>query len=104
MNQTVQKFLDFNGKTLMFLGKNGEYWVALKPICEALSVNYNRQYQNLKEDPIFSQLFAEQQMVAADGKLRKMICLPEKWIYGWLIQIQSNEPGLIEYKKLCYEV
>jgi hypothetical protein len=43
-------------------------------------------------------------MVGADKKVRKMACLPEKWVYGWLINIQSSSPELQEYKKLCYEV
>ena len=49
MKSKIKKFLEFNGKTISFLCKEGEYWVAIKPICEALGVNYNRQYQNLKK-------------------------------------------------------
>jgi len=104
MKQTVSKFLEFNGKTLVFLAVNGEYWIALKPICEALGVNWARQHTNLVSDPIFGQLYADQHMVGADKKVRKMACLPEKWVYGWLISIQSSSPELQEYKKLCYEV
>jgi len=33
-----------------------------------------------------------------------MTSLPEKWIYGWLMSVQSASPELIEYKKLCYEI
>jgi hypothetical protein len=43
-------------------------------------------------------------MVGADGKTRKMTSLPEKWIYGWLLSLQSKSPDLQQYKKLCYEV
>jgi len=85
-----KKFLEFNGRNIYFLAIDGKYWIAVKPICEALKVNYNRQFQNIKSDPILVQLFAEQQMVAADGKLRKMVCLPEKFIYGWIFTIQSS--------------
>jgi len=104
MKQQVSKFLEFNGKTLVFLAVNGEYWVALKPICEALNVEYTRAFKNVTADAIFGQLLAEQPMVGADGKTRKMISLPEKWVYGWLISIQSASPELNQYKKLCYEV
>jgi prophage antirepressor-like protein len=104
MNKKISKFLEFNGKTLYFLSKNGEYWVALKPICEAIGVNWARQHTNLITDPIFGQLYAEQHMVGADGKNRKMVSLPEKWVYGWLMGIQSASPDLLEYKKHCYEV
>lgn len=104
MNKQVSKFLEFNGKNLVFLAVDGQYWIALKPICEALNVNWARQHTNLVADPIFGQLYAEQHMVGADGKTRKMVSLPEKWVYGWLISIQSASPELNEYKKLCYEV
>ena len=104
MKQSVSKFLEFNGKTLAFLAVDGQYWIALKPICEALGVNWARQHTNLLADPIFGQLYAEQHMVGADGKSRKMISLPEKWVYGWLTSIQSASPELNQYKKLCYEV
>jgi hypothetical protein len=104
MNKQVSKFLEFNGKTLVFLAVEGEYWVALKPICEAIGVNYNRAYQELNTDPIFSQLFALQQMVGSDEKVRKMVSLPEKWIYGWVLSLKSASPELLQYKKLCYEI
>jgi hypothetical protein len=104
MNKKVSKFLEFNGQTLVFLAVDGQYWIALKPICEALNVEYTRIFKNTKNDPIFGQLLAIQPMVGADNKARKMASLPEKWIYGWLMGIQSASPELLEYKKLCYEV
>jgi hypothetical protein len=104
MKQSVSKFLEFNGKTLVFIAVDGEYWIALKPICEALGVNWARQHTNLVSDPIFGQLSTVQGMVGADNKVREMVSLPEKWVYGWLINIQSSSPELQEYKKLCYEV
>jgi hypothetical protein len=104
MNKRISKFLEFEGKTLVFLAVDGQYWIALKPICEALGVNYNRQFQEVKSNPVYSQLFAQKQMVAADGKMRKMVCLPEKRIYGWLMQIQSNVPGLNEYQIKCHDI
>lgn len=104
MNKQVSKFLEFNGKNLVFLAVDGQYWIALKPICEVLGVDYIRAFRNTKDDRIFGQLLSEQTMVAADGKSRKMASLPEKWIYGWIMQLQSTSEELLEYKKLCYEV
>ncbi|MFL9835021.1 phage antirepressor N-terminal domain-containing protein [Chryseobacterium terrae] len=98
------KFLQFNGKTIFFQSYDGNFWIALKPICEVLNVNYNRVFQNLKTDKIFSQLFAIQQMVGADNRLRNMVCLPEKFIYGWICSLQSDSEDLQNYKLECYEV
>ena len=104
MKKDIKKFLEFNGKSIHFLAVDGQYWIALKPICEALTVNWNRQFQNLKEDKILCQQFAEQQMVAADGKLREMTSLPEFFIYGWIFSIQSESVDLQSFKWECYRI
>jgi len=104
MSNSNRKFLEFNGKDIEFVFADGKWWVAVKPLCDALNVNYNRQFQNLKEEPILSQLFAEQQIVAADLKPRMMVCLPERYIYGWLFSIRSESEELLKYKGKCYDV
>ena len=100
----TEKFLQFNGKTIYFQSFDGQFWIAIKPICEALNLEYTRQFKNLKEDKILSQLLAEQPMVGADNRLRKMSSLPEKYIYGWLFSINSSSEEFLEYKKECYEI
>ena len=71
---------------------DGSWYVAVKPICEALNVDYTEQFKNLKEDEILSQLLCKHTTVAADNKQREMVCLPEKYIYGWLFSVKSNSP------------
>ena len=104
MKNEIRKFLEFNGKVIYFLSKDATYWIAIKPICEALNVDYIRQFKNLKEHHFLSQLLSEQTMVATDGKLRKMVCLPEKFVYGWLFSINSESEELKLYQFKCYEV
>ncbi len=104
MKNQIKKFLEFNGKSIHFLAVDGQYWIALKPICEALNVDYEAQRKNLKEDKILCQLPSEQTVVAADGKLRKMLCLPEFFIYGWIFNIQSASEELQAYKLECYRI
>lgn len=99
-----QKFLQFNGKTIFFQSYDGNFWIAIKPICEVLNVNYNRQLLTLKNDDFFSQLYSLQDMVGADNRVRKMVCLPEKYIYGWLLSLNSSSPELKSYKKECYDI
>jgi hypothetical protein len=104
MKNSIKKFLEFNGKAILFLDINGQYWVALRPICDALGINYSRQWQNIKSHKILSQLYAIQHMVGADLRLRKMVALPEKYIYGWLFSIKSESQPLQEYQMKCYEL
>lgn len=103
-NSPIEKILNFNDREISLVLADGQWWVAVKPVCEVLGVNYNRQFQNLKDDEILSQLFAEQQIVAADGKERNMLCLPERYVYGWLFGIRSESEELKKYKRECYDV
>lgn len=49
---THRKFLQFNGKNIVFLNVEGTYWIALKPILEALRMDADRSIKTLKNDPI----------------------------------------------------
>jgi len=99
-----EKFLEFNGKNIVFLKHDGVYWVAIKPICEALGVNFDRQYKNLLDHKVFGQLYAKQPMTGADNKLYKMVSLPERYVYGWIFQINSSSDQLAAYQKTCCDI
>lgn len=100
----TEQFLNFNGKNLILLSKDGIYWVAIKPICEVLNVEYTRQFKNLKNDEILASELAIQPIQVPGDQLRNYICLPEKYIYGWIFSINSESKELKEYKKECYNI
>ena len=105
MNKQIVKFLEFKGKNIVYLSVDGTYWIAVKPVCEALNIEYTRQYKNLKKDPILISALAKQPMqIPGDDQLREYICLPEKYIYGWIFSIRSDSKELQEYKMECYQV
>jgi len=102
-----EKFLEFNGKNIVFLNIDGVYWIALKPICEALNIDAFRSIKNVKSDPILGSEWSKQTtQVSKNGKkqLRNVTCLSEKYIYGWLFSLRSDSKELIEYKRTCYEL
>ena len=104
---THQKFLEFNGKNIVFINADGKYWIALKPISEALNIDTNRSYQNAKNDPILGPELAIQQMqVSKNGKsqLRNVTCIPEEFVYGWIFSLRSDSDELNQYKKTCYKL
>lgn len=96
--------LTFRDKNILYKRIDGCIWIAVKPVCEALNVNYNRQFQQLKAHPIFGAVFALQQMQVPGSQARKMICLPEEYIYGWLFSIHSDSEELIAYQRECNHV
>ena len=105
MNKQVVKFLEFRGKNLVYLCENSTYWIAVKPVCEALNINYNRQYQQIRKDAILVSAFAKKQMqIPGDDQIRKYFCLSEEFIYGWIFSIDSKSKELELYKRECYHV
>lgn len=104
MIQQIKNFIDFNGKNILFARVNGKYWISIKSVCEALNVNYNRQFQNIQNDPILRPAFANQQIQVYGNQSRNMACLPEYLVYGWVFSIKSNSQELVEYKKECYTI
>jgi hypothetical protein len=104
---THQKFLEFNGKNIVFLKVDGSYWIALKPICEALNIEYTRSFKNAKNDPILGPVLAKQPMqVSKNGKnqVRNMTCIPEQFVYGWIFSLRSDSEELTQYKRTCYQL
>lgn len=104
MEQSIKKFLEFNGKNIYFTAVNGEYYVAIRPICEALGVNYEQQLKNIKQDEELSEVSCMQKVIANDGKLREVVCLPEFYVYGWIFTINSTSPELKQYKWACNRI
>jgi predicted RNase H-like HicB family nuclease len=105
--ESHQKFLEFKGKVISFLNKDGGYWISLPSLCEALNIDANRYYKNAKKDPILGPALAIQPVqVSKNGnsQLRNVTCIPEYLVYGWLFSVKSESPELIEYKKTCYEL
>ena len=102
--KNLQNYLELNGKIIIFLSKNGVYWIALKPICEAINVNYHKQFDRIKVHPILGPECTKHDIQVPGDQTRKFICLSEEFIYGWLFSIQSNSPELIEYQRKCYHL
>lgn len=102
-----ERFLEFNGKNIVFISVDGVYHIALRAICEALQVDFVRCFKNAKSDPILGPVLSDQTIqVEKNGKKqgRKMTCIPEKFVYGWLFSLRSDSPELTSYKKTCYDL
>ena len=56
--KSYEKFLQFNGRNIYFVAVNGQYYIAYKPICEALNIEANRCYKNLKKHKILGKIYA----------------------------------------------
>jgi len=105
--KTHEKFLDFNNNKIFFLNADGIYWVALKPILDALNLESDRYLKRTKRDHFFgTRLDTMSIQVENNGVIqgRNMVCLPEKYIYGWICILNSDNKELEEYKETCYDL
>tara|TARA_R100000655_G_scaffold39519_1_gene74798 strand:- start:199 stop:732 length:534 start_codon:yes stop_codon:yes gene_type:complete len=102
-----EKFLEFNNNKIFFLNANGIYWIALKPILDALNLESDRYLKRTKRDHFFgTRLDTMSIQVENNGIIqgRNMVCLPEKYIYGWICILNSDNKELEEYKETCYDL
>ncbi|WP_245664812.1 phage antirepressor N-terminal domain-containing protein [Nocardia grenadensis] len=73
---------------IMAMKINGEPWVALKPMCEALGVDPEGQRKKLKEKAWATTVMSS--AVAADGKGREMTLIDRRTMTMWLATIDEN--------------
>jgi len=104
MKNNLKKFLEFNGKAIYFQSIDGQYWIAIRPICEALNIQFSRQLKNIKKDEILCDVWSKQTMRDTKNRLQMMVALPEKYIYGWLFSINSSSDVFQKYKLKCYDL
>ncbi|WKM72882.1 phage antirepressor N-terminal domain-containing protein [Klebsiella oxytoca] len=102
-------YVPFNGQQIITAMAAGVAYVAMKPIVETLGMSWGTQQQKLmKQLEKFNCIHMN--MVAADGKLRKLLCLPLKKLNGWLFSINPEKvradirDKLIQYQEECFTV
>jgi hypothetical protein len=83
--------------------QDGNAWVAVRPICDAIGIDPGTQTLKLRHDPRFS--CRDIPSTGADGKLYDMLCVPAMQISGWLYGINSKKvnpevaPKLFEFQQ-----
>jgi len=104
MKTNSSNFLQFNNTNVLFTTVDGTTYVAIKPICSALNVDYSAQLKVVKSDPILAPEYVIQHIQVPNLQGRKYTCIPEKYIYGWIFSIKSDSPELLQFKKECYNL
>lgn len=102
-------YVPFNGQQIITAMTAGVAYVAMKPIVENLGMSWSTQQTKLMKQ-ISKFNCVHMNMVAADGKLRKLLCLPLKKLNGWLFSINPEKvradirDKLIQYQEECFTV
>jgi hypothetical protein len=88
--------------------QDGKTWIALKPVCEQLGIDWKSQHVKLRNDPRFS--CGDITMTGADGKQYQMVALQVDQVYGWLYTINPKKIShesyqeVINFQSYCTQV
>lgn len=88
---------------------SGEVLIPLRPICDNLGVAWSPQRRRINRDAVLSEeVISVTVTVTQQG--REMLCLPLKYVPGWLFGINAERvkpeirERLIRYQRECYDV
>lgn len=85
------------------------FFVPVKPICEAIGVDPEAQRQRIMRHYILGSVAFALKATGADGKTYEMVCLPLEYVYGWLFTIdanlvaEANRENVKRYQLECYQ-
>lgn len=99
-----------NEVTIQMVTDNGSKLVPIKPICEALGIDFDSQRKKLNEDYFLNSVTVLSTSTGGDGKGYKMVCIPLKYVFGWLFTInpknvkEDAREAVATYRAKCYDV
>jgi hypothetical protein len=96
--------VDFHGQVLQVVDREGRPYVAIKPICVNIGIDWEGQRQRILRDSV---LYEGACMIKAPsyGGEQEMLCLPLEYLNGWLFGIDEKrvapqiKESLILYKE-----
>ena len=109
MSNQIQ-LVQFHNQQISILNYNNKPYVAIKPICENIGLDWEAQRQRIKRNEILTSTACMIKVVAKDGKNREVLCLPLGYLNGWLAGIELSrvnpqiKPLLKQYQLECFDV
>ena len=79
---TLAQTVNFHNQTLTTLEKDGVQYVAMKPICENIGLDWDGQRKRIERKEALNSTAVMMTVVAEDGKKREMTCLPIEVLNG----------------------
>ncbi|MGR8981887.1 MAG: phage antirepressor N-terminal domain-containing protein, partial [Gammaproteobacteria bacterium] len=105
--QTVT--VQFHDQTLTAAVIDDKPYVAMKPICENIGLEWRSQYNRIKRHPVLNSAVFMMNTPSKGGE-QKMLMLPLDYLNGWLFGIDISrirdelKPRLMEYQSECFKV
>jgi hypothetical protein len=110
-----EKYVDFYGDALTAAlvqeQDEARVYVPVRPICENLGLAWPSQYSRIKRDAVLSEAATSVTVTVTEaGQRGAMVCLPLKYLPGWLfgVSVKRVRPELqekiIRYQREAYDV
>ena len=103
--------VEFRGDVLWGFEQVDGVYIALKPIAEAMGIQWNAQRERINRDPILSEGTRIIRVPFGRGGAQDTTCLRLDLINGWLFTIDSNRIKdesirlrVLDYQRECYGV
>lgn len=99
----------FKGVEIPCTQHNGNFYVAVTPICEHIGLRSDKAIEAVKNNRSLAKVMRILSVEGSRG-MREMVCLPISHISGWLSNIDINkvnekaQPVLEAYQDECYRV
>ncbi|ADE14191.1 hypothetical protein Nhal_1018 [Nitrosococcus halophilus Nc 4] len=100
----------FHGTDLFVVEYQGQPYTPMKPIVEGMGLDWKSQHAKLQENQSRWSTMVISTIVAGDGKIREMLCMPLRKLVGWLMTIYPNKvkpeirDNIIRYQNECDDV
>nr|DAK77161.1 MAG TPA: hypothetical protein [Caudoviricetes sp.] len=101
--------ISFHGQTVPVFSHNNQHYVAMKPICENIGLEWNAQFRRIKRNEILNSVVA-MMATPSNGGEQQMICLPLDYLNGWLFGVDARRvkpeirSRLLTYQRECFRV
>lgn len=106
----ANQIIKFNNQDIPVFFHDNKPYVAIQPICENISLDWEAQRQRIKRNHVLNLTTCMIKVVAKDKKNREVVALPIGYLNGWLMGIDVNrvrpeiKDTLIKYQLECYDV
>ena len=105
------ELIQFHGHDVVTVARDdGKIFVAIRPICDAIGLEWSAQFRRIQRDEVLSSVVAMMATTAADNKTYETLCLPLDMLNGWLFGVDAKrvkpelKKAVIGYQRECYEV
>lgn len=111
MSEKHYLMVPFHGTDLTAVEVGGDLHIAVKPVCDAIGIDWSAQRKRIMRDPILSTCVAITAMqVPGEIQNREVLTLPISHLNGFLFGITASRTrpevmdALILYQRECYRV